>query len=124
MPKACWSGSRSSWRAPSQTRRAAPSSTLRARGSLPPPTRLGGGSSATSTTGLSSDSSRLRSRSRAAQASVPPDLGELRAELSRIVEGHAGVLDELREIAQGIHPAGLADGGLGPALRTLARRSP
>ena len=47
---------------------------------------------------------------RAAQASVPPDLGELRAELSRIVEGHAGVLDELREIAQGIHPAGLADG--------------
>jgi len=61
---------------------------------------------------------------RAAQASVPPDLGELRAELSRIVEGHAGVLDELREIAQGIHPAGLADGGLGPALRTLARRSP
>jgi signal transduction histidine kinase len=61
---------------------------------------------------------------RAVQASVPPDLGELRAELSRVAAGHADVLDELREIAQGIHPAVLADGGLGPALKTLARRSP
>jgi signal transduction histidine kinase len=34
------------------------------------------------------------------------------------------VLDGLREIALGIHPAILAEGGLGPALRTLARRSP
>jgi signal transduction histidine kinase len=32
-------------------------------------------------------------------------------------------LDELREIALGIHPAILAEGGLGPALKTLARRS-
>ena len=31
--------------------------------------------------------------------------------------------DELREIALGIHPAILAEGGLGPALKTLARRS-
>jgi signal transduction histidine kinase len=61
---------------------------------------------------------------RAAEASVPPELGELRAELSRIAVGHACVLEELREIAQGIHPAILADGGLGPALRTVARRSP
>ena len=30
---------------------------------------------------------------------------------------------ELRELARGIHPAVLADGGLGPALRALARRS-
>jgi signal transduction histidine kinase len=29
----------------------------------------------------------------------------------------------LREIARGIHPAILAEGGLGPALKTLARRS-
>jgi signal transduction histidine kinase len=36
----------------------------------------------------------------------------------------AGALDELREIARGIHPAILADGGLRPALRALARRSP
>jgi signal transduction histidine kinase len=32
--------------------------------------------------------------------------------------------DELRETAHGIHPAILARGGLGPALTTLARRSP
>jgi signal transduction histidine kinase len=33
------------------------------------------------------------------------------------------VLDELREIALGIHPAILAEGGLGPALKALGRRS-
>jgi signal transduction histidine kinase len=32
-------------------------------------------------------------------------------------------LDDLREIAQGIHPAILAEGGLGAALKALARRS-
>ena len=32
--------------------------------------------------------------------------------------------DELREIARGIHPPILSDGGLRPALRALARRSP
>jgi signal transduction histidine kinase len=32
-------------------------------------------------------------------------------------------LDDLREIAHGIHPPILAEGGLGPALKTLARRS-
>ena len=60
---------------------------------------------------------------RAAQATVPPELGQLRAELSRVVEGQKSVLDGLREIALGIHPAILAEGGLGPALKTLARRS-
>jgi len=33
-------------------------------------------------------------------------------------------LDELREYARGIHPAILAECGLAPALKTLARRSP
>jgi signal transduction histidine kinase len=33
------------------------------------------------------------------------------------------VLDELREIARGLHPAVLSEGGLEPALRALARRS-
>jgi signal transduction histidine kinase len=61
---------------------------------------------------------------RAVEASVPRELGELRTELSRVAEGHADVLEELREIAQGIHPAILVDDGLGPALRMLARRSP
>jgi signal transduction histidine kinase len=33
-------------------------------------------------------------------------------------------LDELREIARGIHPAILAEDGLAAALKALARRSP
>jgi signal transduction histidine kinase len=32
-------------------------------------------------------------------------------------------LDELRDLARGIHPAVLTDSGLGPAVRTLAQRS-
>jgi signal transduction histidine kinase len=61
---------------------------------------------------------------RAAQAALPPELAEYRAELSRAVDGLTGVLEGLHGIARGIHPAILAKGGLGPALRTLARRSP
>jgi signal transduction histidine kinase len=60
----------------------------------------------------------------AAQAAVPPELGQLDAELERAVAEAAGALDELRETARGIHPAILADGGLRPALKTLARRCP
>jgi signal transduction histidine kinase len=60
---------------------------------------------------------------REVQAAVPPGLDELRAGLSRIVAGLTNVLEDLREIAHGIHPAMLAEGGLGPALKTLARRS-
>jgi signal transduction histidine kinase len=59
---------------------------------------------------------------RAAQAAVPPELEEFQAELDRVAAGLTGVQDELREIARGIHPAVLAEGGLGPALRALARR--
>jgi signal transduction histidine kinase len=33
------------------------------------------------------------------------------------------VLEELRDISHGIHPAILSSGGLGAALKTLARRS-
>jgi signal transduction histidine kinase len=60
---------------------------------------------------------------RAAQATVPAQLGDLRVELARISEGLASVFDELRQISRGIHPAILSKGGLGPALRALARRS-
>jgi PAS domain S-box-containing protein len=60
---------------------------------------------------------------RAAQAAVPPQLGELEGDLSRVAERLAGVFDELREISRGIHPAILSEGGLGPALTALARRS-
>ena len=61
---------------------------------------------------------------RSAQATVPAELSQHRAQLSRVIEGLTGVLDGLREIARGIHPAILAENGLEPALKTLARRSP
>jgi signal transduction histidine kinase len=60
---------------------------------------------------------------RAAEAMQPSEAGELRAQLTRTARGLAGVLDELREISRGIHPAILSNGGLERALRVLARRS-
>jgi len=61
---------------------------------------------------------------RAAQAAVPSELGELGADLARAAAEAAGALEEVREIARGIHPAVLAKGGLRSALTVLARRSP
>jgi signal transduction histidine kinase len=58
---------------------------------------------------------------RAAQA-TPPEAGELVQWLDGVAAGLDGVLEELREIAHGIHPV-LAEGGLRPALKALARRS-
>ncbi len=60
---------------------------------------------------------------RAAQADVPPGAGELAQRLEGVVTEVTGVLEELREIARGLHPAVLSESGLGPALRALARRS-
>jgi signal transduction histidine kinase len=60
---------------------------------------------------------------RSAQQIVPPQLGPLQDELATVADGLASVHDDLREMARGIHPAILARGGLGPALKTLARRS-
>jgi signal transduction histidine kinase len=57
---------------------------------------------------------------RAAQTTAPPGT---RKQLDRVATELDGVLDELREIARGLHPAILAAGGLQPALKTLARRS-
>jgi signal transduction histidine kinase len=61
---------------------------------------------------------------RSARAAVPPEQDELGADLEHIDDGLADALGELREMARGIHPAVLAAGGLRPALKTLARRSP
>jgi signal transduction histidine kinase len=60
---------------------------------------------------------------RAAQATTPPGGEEHVHQLDKVVAGLDGVLQDLREIARGLHPAVLADGGLAPALRTLVRRS-
>jgi PAS domain S-box-containing protein len=55
---------------------------------------------------------------------IPGELEELHADVAGIASGLDGVLDELRELSRGIHPPALSAGGLGPALRTLARRAP
>jgi signal transduction histidine kinase len=60
---------------------------------------------------------------RAAEAQVPSDSSDLRLELSRIATGLAEAVADLQETSRGIHPAILSKGGLGPALRALARRS-
>ena len=60
---------------------------------------------------------------RDAQATIPPELEEPRGQLARVAEGMKGVLEDLRELSRGIHPAILSEGGLGPALKALARRS-
>jgi signal transduction histidine kinase len=62
-------------------------------------------------------------RLRLAEESVPPEQTALRQQISDVVTGLVDVSDELREMSRGIHPAILSKGGLGPALRTLARRS-
>jgi signal transduction histidine kinase len=60
---------------------------------------------------------------RAAEAKVPPDGGALRSELSSIAVDLAEAVADLQELSRGIHPATLSQGGLGPALRALRRRS-
>jgi len=62
-------------------------------------------------------------RLRAVKASVPPDQAKLADELDQVATGLSDALDDLREVARGIHPAILSEAGLGPALRALARRS-
>ncbi len=52
-----------------------------------------------------------------------PDRPELEEQISDIVQGLTGVSEELQELSRGIHPAILSRGGLGPALKTLGRRS-
>jgi signal transduction histidine kinase len=60
---------------------------------------------------------------RAAEDSVPQELDSVKQQLSDIVSGLVGVSEDLQSISRGIHPAILSKGGLGPALKALARRS-
>jgi signal transduction histidine kinase len=57
------------------------------------------------------------------RAAVPPEADELKVQLDEVAAEVVSTLDELRELARGIHPSVLAKGGLRPALNTLARRS-
>jgi signal transduction histidine kinase len=45
------------------------------------------------------------------------------AAMSQACDELVSILDELREISRGVHPAILSEGGLGSALRSLARRA-
>jgi signal transduction histidine kinase len=49
--------------------------------------------------------------------------GELRTEMADAAAELMGVIDDLREVSHGIHPAILSKAGLRPALRALGRRS-
>jgi signal transduction histidine kinase len=60
---------------------------------------------------------------RAAQAAASPGGGVPVQQLDTVATGLTGVLEELREIAHGLHPAILAERGLRPALHALSRRS-
>jgi signal transduction histidine kinase len=55
--------------------------------------------------------------------SVPADPPELLAQLAHVDEELRTLLSDLREIARGVHPAILSEGGLAHALKALARRS-
>jgi signal transduction histidine kinase len=57
------------------------------------------------------------------EAQAAAGTGELAQRLEGAVTEVAGVLEDLGEIARGLHPAVLTDSGLRPALRALARRS-
>jgi signal transduction histidine kinase len=60
---------------------------------------------------------------RAVEALAPPEAPQLKERLCAIAQGLGAAHDELRELSRGIHPAILSEGGLGPALKGLARRS-
>jgi signal transduction histidine kinase len=60
---------------------------------------------------------------REAQAAASPGAGELAQRLEDAVTEVTGALEEVCEIARGLHPAMLAQRGLRPALKALARRS-
>jgi signal transduction histidine kinase len=60
---------------------------------------------------------------RVTQATVDPGLDHLRENLARTVRGLDSVLDDLREISRGLHPATLSRSGLRNALEALTQRS-
>ena len=57
------------------------------------------------------------------EAVTSDDGDDIRTEMGSVAAELLGVIDELREISRGIHPAILSKAGLRPALRALGRRS-
>jgi PAS domain S-box-containing protein len=60
---------------------------------------------------------------RAMEARIPAALVDVRAEVGRAADRLTSLVEELREMSRGIHPAILTEGGLVPALEALALRS-
>lgn len=60
---------------------------------------------------------------RMTQTLVTDHSSELAQQLDHLGKGLDGAFQDLLQIARGIHPSVLSKGGLGPALRALARRS-
>ncbi|GAA2754641.1 CHASE3 domain-containing protein [Actinopolymorpha rutila] len=58
---------------------------------------------------------------RGIEADIPDS--RVRAEVAEVATGLTDAVEELREMARGIHPAILSEAGLAPALKALARRS-
>ena len=61
---------------------------------------------------------------RSAEGRVPAGLEDIRTEVGRFADRLTSVIEELREMSRGIHPAILTEGGLSPAVEALALRSP
>ena len=62
-------------------------------------------------------------RVRLAEQLVPDELDDLKQQLANVASELTDVSTELRELSRGLHPTILSQGGLVPALKTLARRS-
>jgi signal transduction histidine kinase len=61
---------------------------------------------------------------RSTEGRVPAGLDDLRKEVGGFADRLTSVIEELREMSRGIHPAVLVEGGLSPAVEALALRSP
>ena len=61
---------------------------------------------------------------RSAEGRVPAGLEDIRKAVGRFADRLTSVIEELREMSRGIHPAILTEGGLSPAVEALALRSP
>jgi PAS domain S-box-containing protein len=61
----------------------------------------------------------LKMRSHATR--IPPELTEL---FSEVTSGLEDILNDIRELSRGIHPAALSRAGLASALKTLGERAP
>ncbi len=61
---------------------------------------------------------------RAAEANLPPEREDIQDHLSRVAIGLADAVEDLHEISGGSTQRSSPRGGLGPALKALAHRSP